>query len=221
VKFFAFHHFRPLLLAACSVNPLRYPDVDINVETQSGGRHVSSDSSEMTKARTRRGIQLFRGNDAIPLADSGAMSPMVFDPEDMKALAADGPRSPLIALGIEDTLVFRGEGENGFSLVRAWLGPHYVLPRHTHSGDCLYYIVEGSITMGSQQLGAGDGFLVPSDAPYGYEAGAEGAVVLEFRSDTSFDIKFVGGQLQRWQRMAEVAEVHGETWAESRSDGVS
>jgi quercetin dioxygenase-like cupin family protein len=147
------------------------------------------------------------------------MSPMVFDPEDSKALAADGPRSPLIALGIEDTLVFRGDGEKGFSLVRAWLGPHYVLPRHTHSGDCLYYIVEGSITMGSQELTAGDGFLVPSDAPYGYEAGPDGAVVLEFRDETSFDIRFVGGQLSRWRRMAEVAAEHGETWAETRSDG--
>jgi quercetin dioxygenase-like cupin family protein len=200
---------------------LRYPDVDIDVKSQSGGRRVSIENSEKTKSRTRRGIQLFRGKDAMPLAESGAMSPMVFDPEDMKALAAEGPRSPLIALGIEDTLVFSGEGENGFSLVRAWLGPHYVLPRHTHSGDCLYYIVEGSITMGSQQLVAGDGFLVPSNAPYGYEAGPDGAVVLEFRSEISFDIKFVGGQLHRWQRMAEIAKVHGETWAESRSDGVS
>jgi quercetin dioxygenase-like cupin family protein len=180
---------------------------------------VSVTNSEEAKARARRGIQLFRGKDAIPLAESGAMAPMVFDPEDMGALTADGPRSPLIALGIEDTLVFRGDGENGFSLVRAWLGPHYVLPRHTHSGDCLYYIVEGSITMGSQQLAAGDGFLVPSDAPYAYEAGPAGAVVLEFRSETSFDIMFTSGQLQRWRRMAEVAKVHGETWAESRPDG--
>jgi quercetin dioxygenase-like cupin family protein len=180
---------------------------------------VPVERSEETTARGKRGIRLFRGRDAVPLAASGAMSPMVFDPEDSKALAADGPRSPLIALGIEDTLVFRGDGEKGFSLVRAWLGPHYVLPRHTHSGDCLYYIVEGSITMGSQELTAGDGFLVPSDAPYGYEAGPDGAVVLEFRDETSFDIRFVGGQLSRWRRMAEVAAEHGGTWAETRSDG--
>jgi quercetin dioxygenase-like cupin family protein len=200
---------------------LRYSDVDIDVENQLGGQRVSIENSGETKSQSRRGIRLFRGKDAVPLAESGAMSPMVFDPEDMNALAADGPRSPLIALGIQDMLVFRGEGEHGFSLVRAWFGPHYVLPRHTHSGDCLYYIVEGSITMGSQQLAAGDGFLVPSDAPYGYEAGPDGAVVLEFRSETSFDVKFVSGQLKRWQRMAEVAAVHGETWAESRADGAS
>ncbi len=169
------------------------------------------------KRPSRRGIKLFHGRDAVPLADSGAMAAPVFDPGDMKALADDGPRSPTVALGIADTLVFRGEGHDGSSLVRAWLAPHYVLPRHTHSGDCLYYIVEGSITMGSQQLGAGDGFFVPSDAPYAYEAGPEGAVVLEFRAQTSFDIKFTGGQLERWRRMAVVAEEHGDRWVEMRS----
>jgi quercetin dioxygenase-like cupin family protein len=182
---------------------------------------VSESNQKTSGTGHRRGIQLFRGEDAMPLSESGAMAPMVFDPDDMSALAADGPRSPLIAQGIADTLVFQGEGADGFSLVRAWLGPHYVLPRHTHSGDCLYYIVEGEIIMGSRHLVAGDGFLVPSEAPYAYEAGPDGAVVLEFRNETSFDIKFTGGQLERWRRMAEVAEVHGQTWADSRSDGIA
>ena len=165
----------------------------------------------------RRGIRLFRGGDAIPLADTDAMSPPLFDPEDCKALAEDGPRSPTIALGIDDRLVFRGEGDEGFSLVRAWLAPHYVLPRHSHSGDCLYYIVEGSINLGAQQLCAGDGFFVPSNAPYAYEAGPDGAVVVEFRLQTSFDMTIPGGQLERWRRMAVVAEEHGERWIELRS----
>jgi quercetin dioxygenase-like cupin family protein len=166
---------------------------------------------------TRRGIKLFRGKDAIPMAESGAMSTPQFDADDMTALAADGPRPKTVALGIADTLVFQGEGPEGSSLVRAWLGPHYVLPRHSHSGDCLYYIVEGSITMGAQSLSAGDGFFVPSDAPYAYEAGADGAVVLEFRTQTSFDMQIPGGQLERWRKMATVAEEHGQRWVELRS----
>ena len=145
------------------------------------------------------------------------MTTPAFDAADMKALAEDGPRPPALALGIQDTLVFRGEGQDGCSLVRAWLGPHYVLPRHSHSGDCLYYIVEGTITMGSQQLGAGDGFFAPSDAPYAYEAGPDGAVVLEFRTQTSFDMQIPGGQLERWRRMATVAVDHGDHWIELRS----
>ena len=113
---------------------------------QLSGRTDSGDPDESTAGRpVLRGIKLYRGDDAVPLATSGAMSPPVFDPEDRKALAEDGPRSPTVALGIHDTLVFRGEGDEGYSLVRAWLAPHYVLPRHSHSGDCLYYIVEGSI----------------------------------------------------------------------------
>lgn len=172
---------------------------------------------EAASKQSRRGIKLFRGADAIALSESGAMSAPEFDREDMKALAADGPRPATVALGINDTLVFRGEGEDGFSLVRAWLAPHYVLPRHTHSGDCLYYITEGSITMGAQELRAGDGFFVPCDAPYAYEAGPEGAVVIEFRTQTSFDMQIPGGQLERWRRMASVAEEHGEQWVELRA----
>ena len=66
------------------------------------------------------------------------MSMPVFDPGDQAALRADGPRSPNILLGNHDAVLFRGEGEDGFSLVKAWFAPHYVLPRHTHDGDCLY-----------------------------------------------------------------------------------
>jgi quercetin dioxygenase-like cupin family protein len=171
---------------------------------------------EHPKKRRRRGIKLFRGHDAIPLAESGAMTPVLFDAEEMKALSEDGPRSPTIALGISDTLVFQGDGPDGCSLVGAWLAPHYVLPRHTHSGDCTYYLLEGSIVMGSQELRAGDGFFVPSDAPYAYEAGPDGAVVLEFRAQTTFDIQFSSGQLERWREMAVVAEEHGDRWIELR-----
>jgi quercetin dioxygenase-like cupin family protein len=179
--------------------------------------HSGRDNADGVDGPPRRGIKLFRGKDAVAIAESGAMSAPQFDPEDMKALAADGPRPPTLALGIYDTLVFRGEGDQGNSLVRAWLAPHYVLPRHSHSGDCLYYIIEGSISMGAQQLQTGDGFFVPSNAPYAYEAGPDGAVVLEFRTQTSFDMQIPGGQLERWRRMATVAEEHGEHWIELRA----
>lgn len=165
----------------------------------------------------RKGIKLFHGKDAPSLFESGIMSTPEFDPEERAALLAEGERSPNLMHGNHDAVVFRGEGEQGFSLVRAWFAPHYVLPRHTHHGDCLYYVVEGSLKMGSQVLEAGDGFFVPSDAPYAYEAGPEGVVVLEFRSATSFDIKIPAGQLDRLRRMGEVADEHGSDWAELRA----
>jgi hypothetical protein len=204
--------------------------VDVNVGLVGGVMARESDQTQgddegggvaEDRPPARRGIKLFRHGDAVDLAESGAMSPPQLDPEDMKALAADGPRPATAALGIHDTLVFQGEGDTGGSLVRAWLAPHFVLPRHSHSGDCLYYIVEGSITMGAQQLGAGDGFFVPSDAPYAYEAGPDGAVVLEFRTQTSFDMLIPGGQLERWRRMAVVAEENGERWIELRSSATA
>ena len=165
----------------------------------------------------RKGIKLFRGKGAPGLFESGTMSVPAFDPADQEELKKDGPRSPKIALGTWDAVLFKGEGDNGFSLVKAWFGPHYVLPRHTHDGDCLYYIVEGSITMGSQTLEAGDGFFVPSDAPYGYEAGPDGVFVLEFRTRTSFGMNITGGQVDRLRQMAVAAAEHGDVWEARRA----
>jgi len=85
---------------------------------------------------------------------------------------------------------FRQLGDDGMSLVDIWFPPGFVLPRHSHSADCLYYIVAGGITMGTRELGPGDGFFVPADQPYAYSAGPEGVKLLEFRNSTAFDTKF-------------------------------
>jgi len=172
-----------------------------------------------TDAQARkRGIVLFSEKDAPGLFESGTMSFPEFDAADQEAIKADGPRTPNLALGGHDAVLFRGEGEAGFSLVRAWFGPRYVLPRHTHDGDCLYYIVEGSLTMGSKVLAAGDGFFVPSGSPYAYEAGPDGVIVLEFRTRTKFGMKIPGGQVERLRRMAAAADEHGERWKELHAD---
>lgn len=169
----------------------------------------------------RRGIKLFKREDAPTLFESGTMSFPEFDADDQAEIAGDGPRSPKLALGTHDQVLFRGEGEHGFSLVRAWFGPHYVLPRHTHDGDCMYYVERGSLTMGSQTVEAGDGFFVPEGAPYGYDAGPDGVVVLEFRTVTSFGMKIVGGQVDRLRRMASAADEHGDTWVAQREQIVA
>ena len=61
------------------------------------------------------------------------------------------------------------------------LGSNFTIPRHNHTGDCLYYVASGSVHLGNQVIEAGGGFFVPSAAPYTYSAGPEGAEVLEFR----------------------------------------
>jgi quercetin dioxygenase-like cupin family protein len=160
----------------------------------------------------RRGITLFSGKDATGLFESGTMSYPELDADDQQAIRAEGRTNRNIPFGDMDQVIFRGEGENGFSLIRAWFGPHYVLPRHSHDGDCLYYVVEGCLTMGAKSLETGDGFFVPEGAPYSYVAGPEGVVVLEFRSRTSFGMKVPGGQLDMLRRLVDAADEHGETW---------
>ena len=87
------------------------------------------------------------------------------------------------------TVPFQQEGPGGFSLVTVDFGPGFLLPRHSHSSDCLYYIVEGQIVMGKRELGRGDGFFLPADQPYAYRAGPEGVKLLEFRHRAAFDMK--------------------------------
>ena len=53
----------------------------------------------------------------------------------------------------------------GFSLTYVWFKPHFPLPRHSHKQDCLYYIIAGKIKLGTEWLGAGDGFFLPDATP--------------------------------------------------------
>ena len=57
-----------------------------------------------------------------------------------------------------------------------------------------YYIVTGSLRLGTEELGPGDGFVVPSGGPYTYSAGPEGVEVLEFRTAETFDIRMASTQ---------------------------
>jgi quercetin dioxygenase-like cupin family protein len=87
-------------------------------------------------------------------------------------------------------LLRQSDDEGGFSLVTLWFKPDYPLPRHTHNVDCLYYVISGSAIMGNQTLRAGDGFFVPENAPYQYNAGPDGVEILEIRHGVEhFDMK--------------------------------
>jgi hypothetical protein len=69
----------------------------------------------------------------------------------------------------------------GFSLVHLWFKKDYPLPLHSHDVDCFYYVIAGSLRLGTEQLGPRDSFFVPAEAPYTYRAGPEGVEVLEIR----------------------------------------
>lgn len=101
----------------------------------------------------------------------------------------------------------------GFSLTYAWFKSGFPLPRHSHDADCLYYIVAGSLTLGSETLGAGDGFFVPADAAYAYVPGPEGVEVLEFRTAEHFNIRFLAGGPAFWSKALETVRAERPGWA--------
>ena len=130
-------------------------------------------------------LALFRGDTAPSLEESG----MVVD----RSFAGNGSLKDLFeprTVGDASSRVpFRQEGANGMSLVDIWFPPGFLLPRHSHSADCLYYIIAGGVVMGTRELGPGDGFFLPAEQPYAYHAGPEGVKLLEFRHQASFDMK--------------------------------
>jgi hypothetical protein len=101
----------------------------------------------------------------------------------------------------------------GFSLTYVWFKSGLPLPRHSHNVDCLYYIIAGSLQLGTQQLGAGDGFFIGADAPYAYVPGAQGVEVLEYRAADRFSIKFRADNPDFWSRAVAQIRQQRDRWA--------
>lgn len=163
----------------------------------------------MTTADRVTSMTFFSAGDAPSLDDDGMMTyapmevdPAVYDEADLGRLAA----------GQRVTVLFKGEGPNGYSLVHAQFGPGFRLPRHSHSSDCLYYVLSGEARMGARTLTAGDGFFITADTPYAYSAGPEGVQVLEFRMATGFDIKVRDKTLEQWRPVIEAIKSSGQLW---------
>lgn len=163
--------------------------------------------SDANGEKPRRGLQLFRSESAPMLHETSVMSMPVMDPdapEHLMELAMGGGQVVKVLFGDPDA--------EGLSLVWSWFGPDFVLPRHAHSADCLYYVTKGELHMGRNVLRAGDGFFVPADAPYAYTAGPEGVEILEFRSATTFDMR-ITESLERWARIVDGIHEHRDQWA--------
>src|SRR5580658_171133 len=101
-------------------------------------------------------FEIFRRTEAKGLMESGAMEMAPITPEQRAGL------NKMVEVGYLDgdevkVLV----NLPGFSLTHAWLKNDYPLLLHSHDSDCLYYIVAGTLEMGSETLSAGDSFFVP------------------------------------------------------------
>jgi quercetin dioxygenase-like cupin family protein len=161
----------------------------------------------------RTGLKVFRDAGAPGLGESGIMSAPVFDPMPGPELMEQFAGRP----GGLNKVLYRDGDTDGMSLVWVYFAPHYVLPRHSHDGDCLYYVLAGELRMGNQVVPAGDGFFVPADAPYGYTAGADGVEVLEFRSKSRFGMR-VGESIERWQQIVTATIERRDDWAAAAND---
>ena len=166
-----------------------------------------------TAAPATKSITFYSAAEAPLLDDDGIMTPPEIEPTVVEALDF----TPLAA-GSKVTVLFKGDGPDAMSLVHAWFGPGYRLPRHSHSADCLYYIVAGEAIMGSRVVKAGDGFFVRADQPYAYTAGPEGVQVLEFRGVTGFDMKIFDQTVERWQPIVAAAAANHDRWLSARPD---
>ena len=164
------------------------------------------------KGPPKRGISLFRAKDAVDLVDTDLMSKPEMSPE-TEAAFGEGIAAGLGAGAQTKVLLRQGKDEGGFSLVSLWFKPGFPLPRHTHDVDCLYYVITGSAIMGNQTLRAGDGFFVPADAPYHYDAGPDGVEILEIRHGAEhFDMKIPDARPEVMRAAKELAHARRHEW---------
>ncbi|WP_063740094.1 cupin domain-containing protein [Amycolatopsis jejuensis] len=154
------------------------------------------------------GITFYTHEDAPLIDDTGMMTPVgEIDPEVFSNLDF----SAYLA-GQRVKALFGRAGEDAVSLVWARFEPGFRLPRHSHSADCLYFVVSGEAIMGNRVIEAGNGFFVKADQPYTYRAGDNGVVVLEFRTTTSFDIDVRDTTVAQWTPIVQATLDNQHRW---------
>jgi quercetin dioxygenase-like cupin family protein len=176
---------------------------------------MSDTEANQPTATKHRPIKPFTFRESVELFESGVME--IKDTPDAIFTAATDDS---MTFGMDTHVLFADAeaGTDGMSLAHAWLAPHYDLPPHSHNGDCLYYVVEGSIQLGKRELKKGDGFFVPKDSTYRYIAGENGAEVIEFRTAVAFDFRYRDTDPERWTDRFQTAATHREEWKQARAD---
>ena len=157
------------------------------------------------------GFTIFRAEDAPGLVESECMeiAPMSEDQRDglTKVVQAGYLEGDDIKVLVQLP---------GFSLTQAWLKKDYPLILHSHDSDCLYYIVAGTLKLGTEELGPRDSFFVPADVPYTYKPGPDGVEVLEFRHATQFNFVNLAKSPAYWAKAAETVAANVEDWKTAR-----
>jgi len=155
-------------------------------------------------------MEIFRARDAQDYAEGGPMdsAPMTeVQQQGMAALFEAGMMG-----GSEVKLLY---GRPGMSLTYVRFKPGFALPLHSHSANCLYFIITGSISMGTEELGPGDGFFLGTDVPYAYTPGEDGVELLEFRDSNTFDFKATAKNADYWKTLAASMAEASKTWTDA------
>lgn len=156
---------------------------------------------------TPAGFTIFRAKDAPGLMQSGvmAMAPMT----DTQRAGLKGAVAAGYMDGDEVQILTQMPG---YSLAHAWLKKSYPLALHSHDSDCMYYIVAGTLKLGTEELGPRDSFFVPAGVPYTYKPGPEGVEVLEIRHAPKFNFVNLSKTETYWTKAAETIAANHEDW---------
>jgi quercetin dioxygenase-like cupin family protein len=157
-------------------------------------------------------MRIFRASEATSIQDHMPVVGVDDGVQSGLRLLAEATGNYPVESGTRAVVLFCESGEQGMSLSYVWFKSGYVLPRHSHDADCLYYVMGGELHLGTQILRKGDGFFIPANAGYTYEAGPGGVEVLEFRNATRFHFKFQGNDDAHWNRIASVLKANCPKW---------
>lgn len=152
-------------------------------------------------------MKIFRAKDAPSLMEAGCMAM-----EPMSEQQVEGFRKLAQAGYLEGDEVKVLVDMPGFSLAHAWLKKDYPLTRHSHDSDCMYYIVAGSLRLGTEELGPRDCFFVPADVAYTYIPGPDGVEVLEMRHKPRFNFKNLTHSDSWWQKAEATCKARQQEW---------
>jgi mannose-6-phosphate isomerase-like protein (cupin superfamily) len=164
----------------------------------------------MSDDKVATGFQIFRATNAPKLMESGCMS---IAP--ISDAMREGVKKAVAAGYAEGDVVQVLVQLPGFSLAHAWLKKDYPLALHSHDSDCLYYVVAGTLRLGSEELGARDSFFVPAGTPYTYRPGPDGVEVLEFRHATEFNFLNLSKNPAFWDKAAQTVADNIDGWREA------
>jgi mannose-6-phosphate isomerase-like protein (cupin superfamily) len=161
-------------------------------------------------------FQIFRGADARGTMEAGILE------LGTKTSAQEAGVAKLMEAG------FRDGGEvkvlvniPGYSVTHVWFKKDYPMLLHSHSADCLYCVIAGSLALGTETLGPQDSFFVPAGTAYAYRPGPEGVELLEFRHESRFDFKNLAKSPAFYDKALKTVAANREAWRTAKPPAIN